>query len=764
MPAGNASGVCPARYEAYNDNNRRVNSILPAVVLIVIFVAITSFAVTYVNLESSRSLWYQYPKTISDSENFSSPRRPKDNDNNIIRGDRTKDNPPSDGGKKSSYKERNFQSNINRIGSNGLHVCTCLTPNNPSNKYLPGTPKSIRWLHFPKTGTSFISTLWSYACSTRERYIDLAINSHQCSIFDRSSFSMYDFALMKRYPWELYGAPNFIPSSKSKVKDDGSMKDLPLPLVAGTQHQPLINSMRDFKAPSSDRIARLQKKKQLRNFGSEFEHNITVAAIFRQPEQRIISAFYDSRHANGFDAATFKNLIEQTSGPRAQGKPACQLPDGKIYHNHLECFARFPGIAGCMARMLTGEKCADGLFQESGFANVAEAVDIIMNQLDFVGLTEEWNESICQFHRLYAGKLDKVSGELNWIPPQQGEFANVHASKNKKVFGLEHLHGFKDVADAVVYEAAKLKFERIVGSERCYKFMSWDELEEEAWNPAAVPFIKLDRESNLCHPKSCADLNKQCGEWPDGCGNTVICGLCNRGRTGLPSTWRTQCIEGRCVDYCPPWDERGYWFTSDLEKNPPSLIKNANLPFLKQQNQQYLTPHEAIRTCVMLCSNTDSPSSTSEIDNSLRDELCSCGTTPTQFLRSNWTLEDFSSAHDLDANCAKSKARLALTLSINDTQPICCPYYNQTTPRPKMWKRMFFMMQKSYEGEYFAHTAIGCGGFDECETFARQNGADMAVFEIYNSMCYAMRNVFDLETSYSVTKDNQERYFFDFRA
>jgi hypothetical protein len=78
--------------------------------------------------------------------------------------------------------------------SKGLHLCTCLTPDNTDTHE---TPHRLRWLHFPKTGTSFISTLWSYACSTRERYIDLEISSFQCDIFTRNAFSMYDFALMR---------------------------------------------------------------------------------------------------------------------------------------------------------------------------------------------------------------------------------------------------------------------------------------------------------------------------------------------------------------------------------------------------------------------------------------------------------------------------------------------------------------------------------------------------------------------------------------
>ena len=104
---------------------------------------------------------------------------------------------------KASTVKNAFKSNANQTASKdpqhqtkGLHLCTCLTPDS-ENDADATIPKRLRWLHFPKTGTSFISTLWSYACSTRERYIDLEISSFQCDIFTENKFSMYDFALMK---------------------------------------------------------------------------------------------------------------------------------------------------------------------------------------------------------------------------------------------------------------------------------------------------------------------------------------------------------------------------------------------------------------------------------------------------------------------------------------------------------------------------------------------------------------------------------------
>ena len=100
---------------------------------------------------------------------------------------------------------------------------------------------------------------------------------------------------------------------------------------------------------------------------------------------------------------------------------------------------------------------------------------------------------------MFSGKLDKGSGKRHWDPPLQGEFSNVHKSIKKKNLDVKHLHGFKDVADTVVYEAVKLKFERMVGGERCYKYVTVEERTAQ----------KEDDEGNVCAPMSCSDLGKQ---------------------------------------------------------------------------------------------------------------------------------------------------------------------------------------------------------------------------------------------------------------
>ncbi|KAL7530605.1 hypothetical protein ACHAXR_003589 [Thalassiosira sp. AJA248-18] len=637
----------------------------------------------------------------------------------------------------------------------GLHMCTCLTDDDPRNANLPDTPRRLRWLHIPKTGTSFISTLWSYAASTSDRYIDLSINSHFCNNWDNTSYSMYDFCLMRRYPWEIYGAQNMIPSSSSSSASASRPfdKNTPLGLVGGTQHVPLTPSLKDRRFTSSARYHRI--KRGLKRWGSEiFDHNMTVVSFFRQPEERIVSAYYDGRHSSGFPSDVYKKMVD--ASVQKTSKHRCTIDNRLKITNPLDCFANFPGIAGCMSRMLTGETCADGLAQKSGLDNLPDAITLIMEHLDFVGLTEDWNESICQFHRLFTGKLDGLSGKRHWDPPLQGEFTNVHKSNKKKTLGVEHLYGFKDSADTVLYEAAKLKFERMIGGERCYKYMPCDELKaQKQANSADLPFVKMDEEGNVCEPKSCSDLGKQCGEWDDECGKTIICGMCNSGRTGLPSTWRVKCVEGQCIDYCPPWDDKGYWFLSD---DSPSPMKKVVGSLLDEQEQKYLSPVNAVIICEIAC-NVEVPDGFEIFKNT---GLCQCGTT-SRILSRNLTRQDFTLAHDLNAMCRENKARKEAILLQNDTQPICCPFIHPKQNLTSGWNRLSAMGKSNLEGEYFDHVPMGCGAFLECETVARQKQAEMAVYDMFNSMCYLARNVVDLGDFFTVTKDNQYRYIFDLR-
>ena len=605
----------------------------------------------------------------------------------------------------------------------GIHTCTCLKEGSSLDATLP---KKLRWLHFPKTGTSFISTLWSYTTTTPTHYIDLNINSHVCSMHDSTSFSMYDFALMRRYPWEMYGARNIFNKTFAS--------ETPLGLVGGTQHMPLTPEI-TAEYRQSKQFDGLVKAKKLKNWGSEIaNHNHTVVAFFRQPEARIVSAWYDGRHANGLDPEQYKKLLNVAVQRASDFK--CQIGEN-TYINPLECFARYPGIGGCMTRMLTGETCADGVFESNGLENLPLAIEVL-DKLGFVGIMEDWNESICQFHKKFGFKYDET-GNKYWPEPLQGEFSNVHQSKKKKTLDLKDMHGYKDIADGVLYEAAKLKFERMVGRERCHKYQTFEELTSQS-----AP----DRAS-ICRPKSCSDLGKQCGEWDNGCGRTVICGMCDSGRTGLPTSWRTQCIEGQCIDYCPPWDQKNMWHISD--KTPAVMRDMFNSPIIR--GKDYLTPSDAVVICANACNQNLTAFS----------GMCRCGLPP-KIITYNLTLSEFKKAHDLTAKCSDSNARKFAKIAANETQPICCkPLDPKGSHFPAKWKRMYVMGGPNFEGEYFDHVPVRCDGFEDCEANAAKKKAEMVIYDVMSNMCHLMRNVFELEGKYPVTKDNQNRYILDMR-
>ena len=75
-----------------------------------------------------------------------------------------------------------------------------------------------------------------------------------------------------------------------------------------------------------------------------------------------------------------------------------------------------------------------------------------LEKLAFVGITEEWDESICLFHLMFGGRL------------HAGEFKNVHPGYGKEdleEYPGDDFAGFVDEADEAIYLAAKARFEKL---------------------------------------------------------------------------------------------------------------------------------------------------------------------------------------------------------------------------------------------------------------------------------------------------------------
>jgi len=81
-----------------------------------------------------------------------------------------------------------------------------------------------------------------------------------------------------------------------------------------------------------------------------------------------------------------------------------------------------------MTKMLAGHYCAEqGVEMTSSLIKLAE--DRLINDFAFVGLTEQWDESICLFHQMLGGVAREV------------EFENVRQSPATKATAMLMMNG-----------------------------------------------------------------------------------------------------------------------------------------------------------------------------------------------------------------------------------------------------------------------------------------------------------------------------------
>lgn len=349
-----------------------------------------------------------------------------------------------------------------RIDGLVRHHAGCAQSPQTKHKALAGQLKELQWLHIPKTGTSFIATVWNYACGyggAKQRRLDLNVDVNQGPHCGRC----YDFSLMERYPKQDYCKPGVLADNFS------------------TTHVP--TSLQIMKSSAEQTVG-----------------------FFRKPSQRLISGFHDGMHASGFANAEWSLLLAMCRGGQAA------------------CYARFSGIAGCMARMLTGGSCAEsyaarnGEAFDSGRAHVAGAI-AALSQMSFVGLTEEWDESVCLFHVMFGGRLD----------PFELKNFHSHRSSNNFLYDEGVLDGFVDEADEEVYRAAKKRFDQLRLQYVGNKTSACSMLGVGA--NSASETLRLNSESQnkaSVHSCSCAAVGRQCG-----LEGKLDCGVCPHGRLQL---------------------------------------------------------------------------------------------------------------------------------------------------------------------------------------------------------------------------------------
>lgn len=148
-------------------------------------------------------------------------------------------------------------------------------------------------------------------------------------------------------------------------------------------------------------------------------------AMFRSPAIRMFSE-HDHVRDDGFNPFT------------GMYKPA--------YQNITDYFIRNRGTT---AQMLSGQR--EGF--EENYVNLDGTIHIDLELAKsrlkgfaFVGLTEEWDLSICLFHAMFGG------------PCRQPEFANMHPGNYTQTNPSNPFEKFEDIEDAAIFEEVNKTF------------------------------------------------------------------------------------------------------------------------------------------------------------------------------------------------------------------------------------------------------------------------------------------------------------------
>ncbi|EGD78963.1 hypothetical protein PTSG_01937 [Salpingoeca rosetta] len=205
-----------------------------------------------------------------------------------------------------------------------------VTASYPSPKRLD----RFRWLHIPKTGTSFAATLYSYACPQLPRNVSLALPPGLRGSLVQTFEQLYPF---------------------EQSSCNGSQW-----IGKRAGHSPIT-------------------PKELRTGETRVEDIVTMV---RDPRLRLWSAYRYGKHAHGMLQPEWERMDAETHSVRE--------------------FARWPGVAGCQVKMLTGHVCASRVDVTDALTD--EAIRV-MQAAAFVGITELWGESICLFHAKFGGRV-----------------------------------------------------------------------------------------------------------------------------------------------------------------------------------------------------------------------------------------------------------------------------------------------------------------------------------------------------------------------
>jgi hypothetical protein len=281
---------------------------------------------------------------------------------------------------------------------------------NVKSSYAP-VPSSLKkpvWVHIPKCGSSFAFTLLHHACGT-----DISSNLSDMIVF---------------------GGEEENPDAENRGPD-----------AFGT------------RCPGN----------VLPTFWPDFHHSPlhsdntsleSVVTMIRDPRERLLSAYQNGLHGCR-EMHLEMNCFNPFDGNPAPNDYLVGKCDGDVHFNGK--WIRDPSVINpvdyakcvenCSVNMLSGNSC-----EFHGSANVDLAVSRVEN-MGFVGLTDEWDLSICLFHAKFGGPLLASELENSRPGPGNGNTSDVPVLIKR---AREMLDSWPATNEMRVYKAAVARFWR----------------------------------------------------------------------------------------------------------------------------------------------------------------------------------------------------------------------------------------------------------------------------------------------------------------
>ena len=239
----------------------------------------------------------------------------------------------------------------------------------------------VYWLHIPKAGTSFLNTIFHWACPRVPSEIFLAKGIR--SFYHRN---------WQQWAW-----------------CDVEFTDI------NPGHFPYVES---------------------RDRG----HGV---GLFRKPQQRIMSAFAAGLHHYGMKASDSIQMRDTVL-------EAARKND---YMGSLRAYVNWPGISSCQTKMILGYKCASDK-PTLGSEDLRRAMDIVENDFLFVGITEDFDMSVCLFHAMLGGTVNP-----NEFKNSRPTSTNPFFEKIRKKIGVKSASSLKSMfqkSDEGLYDETPL--------------------------------------------------------------------------------------------------------------------------------------------------------------------------------------------------------------------------------------------------------------------------------------------------------------------